>query len=255
MSAPRLILALAQVNPDGGRRRGQRAHDQRRDKARLASGRRTWSSSRELCLPGYPAEDLYLKRHFLEAQRTRDRVPRRPTPRGSPAVIGFAEPLRNETIRRPDGPYQRGGGELTRRPARRDRGRDLSQDEPARTTRSSTSAATSSRAPRPMTIEVEGVRVGLTICEDIWEPGPPASGEAEAGARSDHQPVRLALRRAASRPSARQMIAERARPTGPLRLLQPGRRPGRTRLRRRQLRRGRRGQTSWPGRRASARSC
>ena len=28
-------------------------------------------------------------------------------------------------------------------------------------------------------IEVGGVRVGLTICEDMWEPGPPASLEAE----------------------------------------------------------------------------
>jgi NAD+ synthase (glutamine-hydrolysing) len=31
-------------------------------------------------------------------------------------------------------------------------------------------------------IEVDGVRVGLTICEDIWTPGPPLSDEALAGA-------------------------------------------------------------------------
>jgi len=31
-------------------------------------------------------------------------------------------------------------------------------------------------------IELGDVRVGLTICEDIWEPGPPASDEALAGA-------------------------------------------------------------------------
>ena len=31
-------------------------------------------------------------------------------------------------------------------------------------------------------IELCGVRIGLTICEDIWEPGPPASDEALAGA-------------------------------------------------------------------------
>ena len=31
-------------------------------------------------------------------------------------------------------------------------------------------------------IEVGGARVGLTICEDIWEPGPPLSDEALAGA-------------------------------------------------------------------------
>ncbi len=31
-------------------------------------------------------------------------------------------------------------------------------------------------------IEVDGVTVGVTICEDIWVPGPPASDEALAGA-------------------------------------------------------------------------
>ena len=31
-------------------------------------------------------------------------------------------------------------------------------------------------------IEVGGTKVGLTVCEDMWEPGPPASDEALAGA-------------------------------------------------------------------------
>ncbi len=35
----------------------------------------------------------------------------------------------------------------------------------------------------PALIEIGGVRVGLTICEDIWYPGPPASVEALAGRR------------------------------------------------------------------------
>jgi len=34
----------------------------------------------------------------------------------------------------------------------------------------------------PAIIEVGGTRVGLTICEDVWQPGPPASDEALAGA-------------------------------------------------------------------------
>ena len=34
----------------------------------------------------------------------------------------------------------------------------------------------------PATIEVAGPQVGLTICEDVWAPGPPASSEAAAGA-------------------------------------------------------------------------
>ena len=35
----------------------------------------------------------------------------------------------------------------------------------------------------PALIEVEGVPVGITICEDIWQPGPPATSEALAGAQ------------------------------------------------------------------------
>ena len=31
-------------------------------------------------------------------------------------------------------------------------------------------------------LELGGARLGLTICEDIWTPGPPASDEALAGA-------------------------------------------------------------------------
>jgi NAD+ synthase (glutamine-hydrolysing) len=35
----------------------------------------------------------------------------------------------------------------------------------------------------PALIELNGVAVGLTICEDIWDPGPPATAEALAGAQ------------------------------------------------------------------------
>jgi NAD+ synthase (glutamine-hydrolysing) len=35
----------------------------------------------------------------------------------------------------------------------------------------------------PSLIELNGVAIGLTICEDIWEPGPPATSEALAGAQ------------------------------------------------------------------------
>jgi NAD+ synthase (glutamine-hydrolysing) len=34
----------------------------------------------------------------------------------------------------------------------------------------------------PATVEVGDITVGLTVCEDIWEPGPPATSEALAGA-------------------------------------------------------------------------
>src|SRR5206468_10421587 len=34
----------------------------------------------------------------------------------------------------------------------------------------------------PALFELDGVRIGVTVCEDIWEPGPPATTEALAGA-------------------------------------------------------------------------
>jgi NAD+ synthase (glutamine-hydrolysing) len=34
----------------------------------------------------------------------------------------------------------------------------------------------------PAVVRVDGTTIGLTVCEDIWEPGPPASDEALAGA-------------------------------------------------------------------------
>ena len=109
-------------------------------------------------------------------------------------------------------------------------------------------AATSSPAPSRRLIEVDGRRVGLTICEDIWEPGPPASDEAAAGAQPDRQPVRLALPPRQGRASARRWSPSAPAPTAPLRLLQPRRRPGRARLRRPELRRRRRRRARRPRR-------
>lgn len=37
-------------------------------------------------------------------------------------------------------------------------------------------------ATDPLVVEIDGVTVGITICEDIWQPGAPASAEAAAGA-------------------------------------------------------------------------
>ena len=36
---------------------------------------------------------------------------------------------------------------------------------------------------RPALLELSGADIGLTICEDVWEPGPPATSEAHAGAQ------------------------------------------------------------------------
>jgi NAD+ synthase (glutamine-hydrolysing) len=66
--------------------------------------------------------------------------------------------------------------------------------------------------PGPALIEVGGARVGLTICEDIWFPGPPASLEALAGASLIVNPSASPYHR--GRGTFREgMVAERARET------------------------------------------
>ena len=78
----------------------------------------------------------------------------------------------------------------------------LPQGRCCRTTASSTSSATSrpARAARCSSSAARGS--ALTICEDIWTPGPPASDEALAGARADPQRLRVAVPRAARASSA-----------------------------------------------------
>jgi NAD+ synthase (glutamine-hydrolysing) len=67
--------------------------------------------------------------------------------------------------------------------------------------------------PGPALIEIGGGRIGLTICEDIWFPGPPASVEALAGASLIVNPSASPYHR--GRGVFREgMVADRARETG-----------------------------------------
>jgi NAD+ synthase (glutamine-hydrolysing) len=65
----------------------------------------------------------------------------------------------------------------------------------------------------PTVVEIAGVPVGLTICEDLWEPGPPGSLEAERGARlivnASGSPYLIGKGR-----EREEMFAERARAYG-----------------------------------------
>ena len=65
----------------------------------------------------------------------------------------------------------------------------------------------------PGLIELGGVRIGLTICEDIWYPGPPASVEALAGASLIVNPSASPYHRGKGSYRER-MVQERARETG-----------------------------------------
>ena len=122
----------------------------------------------ELAVNGYPPEDLLLKTHFLAAGRR--------------ALDEIAQHVAR---------HGRAGG---LRRARRGRLQLAS-----RCSRTARSAAIYRKmflpnygvfdeqryfqvGDTPAVVRVNGTTIGLTICEDIWEPGPPASDEALAGA-------------------------------------------------------------------------
>jgi NAD+ synthase (glutamine-hydrolysing) len=174
------IVALAQINPTVGAIEAN---------ARLIS---EWIARAraegadlvlfpELCLPGYPAEDLYLKRHFLEANaRALEALAREAD--GIAVLVGFAEPrLASTAPHEHDAPAPRAAHNSLALL------RDGRVDLIYRKQRLPNYAVFDERryfepGTEPGVVEIAGVRVGLTICEDLWEPGPPASTEAEEGA-------------------------------------------------------------------------
>ena len=121
----------------------------------------------ELAVNGYPAEDLLLKTHFLAAGRSaldeiagdvRDMV----------ALVGFAEhadDVYNSLAVLADGEVKA----IYRKMFLPNYGVFDEQ-------------RYFQVGDTPAIVGVNGAAIGLTICEDIWEPGPPASDEALAGA-------------------------------------------------------------------------
>ena len=173
----------------------------------------------ELALTGYPPEDLLLKEHFLAD--TREALKRLAAEHDGDRRASSATPSapRTSTTRPRSSPTGRSG------PA--------TASSTCPTTASSTSCATSSPARRGATIAIDGITVGLTICEDIWQPGPPLSDEALSGARVI---VNLSASPYVAGKGRRreQMLQQRARDelVGG-RVLRARRQPGRARLRRR----------------------
>jgi NAD+ synthase (glutamine-hydrolysing) len=178
-SPKRLRVALAQVNPtvgdiDGNRRLAigsiARARDAGADLVVLP----------ELTLPGYPAEDLYLKRHFtLANQRALDRLAAETS--GIVATVGFAEPTPATPERDPDAPATRRARNAL---AVLEDGAVAAVYRKRRLPNYGVfdEARYFEPGSDPLVYPVKQVPVGLTICEDVWEAGPPASLEAEAGA-------------------------------------------------------------------------
>jgi NAD+ synthase (glutamine-hydrolysing) len=122
----------------------------------------------ELALTGYPPEDLLLKTSFLDAARVAIRELAAET-RDIVAVVGYpeqAEDVYNTAAVLADGDVVAGYRKMYLP--------NYGVFDEQRYFQSGAEGAI---------VEVNGVPVGLTICEDIWEPGPPAMSEALAGAQ------------------------------------------------------------------------
>jgi NAD+ synthase (glutamine-hydrolysing) len=151
----------------------------------------------EQTLTGYPAEDLWLKPHFLDAA-DRALADLAGGVEGIVALVGFPE---REGATYNSVAVISGGdvGAVYRKVLLPNYSvfDERRYFEPGHT---------------PALIEVDGVRIGLTICEDIWYPGPPASVEALAGASLVVNPSASPYHRGKGI-AREEMVIERARET------------------------------------------
>jgi NAD+ synthase (glutamine-hydrolysing) len=162
-----LRVALAQVNPTVGDIRGN-ARMIADHIARARDGGAALVVFPELTLSGYPPEDLVLKTSFLDAAAGA-LVELAAQTYGIAAVVGFPE--------REDDVYNSAAvladGEVVA-VYRKMYLPNYGVFDEQRYFQSGSEAAI---------FELGGVPIGLTICEDIWEPGPPAMTEALGGAQ------------------------------------------------------------------------
>ena len=160
-------IALAQLNTTVGDLPGNEARIVRAIDDAKAAGAQLLLLP-ELAVTGYPPEDLLFKEHFLAAARASvDRLAARAV--GIAVLIGFPE--------RDDDVYNAmavcAGGAVVG-VYRKMRLPNYGVFDELRYFQSGT---------EPMLVEIDGVLVGLTICEDVWVPGDPLTSEALAGAR------------------------------------------------------------------------
>jgi NAD+ synthase (glutamine-hydrolysing) len=210
-----LRLALAQIDPTVGDLEGNaRLISESIERAR--DGGAQLVILPELCLSGYPPEDLVLRRDFLDAVReSLDGIAAEID--GTVALVGFPERV------------ERSGDELEHF--------DPLIDPPPPPAHNSVAVLVGGEVravyrkcdlpnygvfderryfepgTEPALIEVDGALVGLTVCEDIWHPGFPESDEVAAGAHlvvnSSASPYHRGKGRARE-----SMVADRARSNG-----------------------------------------
>jgi NAD+ synthase (glutamine-hydrolysing) len=167
MTAPlHLRVALAQIDTTVGDLAGNE------DKIRTALTKARDAEAGlvvfpELTITGYPPEDLLLRETFLrDARASLERVAA--DVEGIVALVGFperAEDVYNATAVLADG--------AVRAIYRKVYLPNYGVFDEQRYFQS---------GPGGATFQLGDVSIGLTICEDVWEPGPPASEEALAGA-------------------------------------------------------------------------
>ena len=121
----------------------------------------------ELAVSGYPPEDLLLKEHFLRAS-AEALTELASGVEGIVVVVGYPE--RTEDVFNSIAVIADGA---VRASYRKTRLWNYGVADEERYFQAGPGAAV---------IDLGGARIGLTICEDIWVPGAPASEEAEAGA-------------------------------------------------------------------------
>jgi NAD+ synthase (glutamine-hydrolysing) len=194
----RLRIALAQINTTVGDIDGNAV----RIGEAIASARQQGAQLvvvPELAVPGYPPEDLLLKRHFLTANR-RAVAEIAAGVNGIVALVGFADTngfAHNALAVLGDGELRGSYGKmLLPNYGVFDEQRYF---EPG---------------PGPALIEVDGTRIGLTVCEDVWFPGPPGAAEALAGARLIVNASASPYHRGKGMERERNVVAERAKETG-----------------------------------------
>src|SRR5215210_5373764 len=162
-----LRVALAQINPTVGDIRG----NSRKVSDCTARARDEGAALvvfPELTLSGYPPEDLLLKTSFLDAAGVALRELAAET-RDIVAIVGYpeqAEDVYNTAAVLADGDVTATYRKMYLP--------NYGVFDEQRYFQSGSEAAI---------VEVNGVPIGISVCEDIWEPGPPAMSEALAGAQ------------------------------------------------------------------------
>ena len=123
----------------------------------------------ELALTGYPPEDLLLKTHFFVAVQTALHDLASKT-QGIVAVVGF--PQRTDDVYNAAAVLADGEVAAVYRKMHLPNYGVFDEQRYFQA------------GSQPAVFELNGIKLGVTVCEDIWEPGPPATDEALAGAEA-----------------------------------------------------------------------